>query len=50
MDEWYLKKATREMERSSWGVREDANMERRTAGVTGIRFEESESGCWMGAV
>lgn len=41
----YLKKATREIERSSCGVREDAKMERRTAGVTGIRREESDGGC-----
>ena len=35
----HLKKATRERERSSKIVREDAKMERSTAGVTGIRLE-----------
>lgn len=44
----YLKKATREIERSSWGVREEANIERSTAGVTGIRLVESDGGCWLG--
>ncbi|KAG5221572.1 SCF E3 ubiquitin ligase complex F-box protein [Salix suchowensis] len=34
------------MERSSCGVREDANMERRTAGVTGMRLESSAGGGW----
>lgn len=34
----YLKNATRERDRSSRIVREDANMDRRTAGVTGIRL------------
>ena len=38
------------MERSSWGVREEANIERRTAGVTGIRLEESGGECWIGVV
>lgn len=33
------------MERSSCGVRDDAKMERKTAGVTGIRLVESEGGC-----
>ena len=32
----YLRKATREIERSSFGVREEANMDRSTDGVTGI--------------
>lgn len=36
------------MERSSCGVREDANMERRTAGVTGMRLESSAGGGWRG--
>jgi len=35
------KKAIREIERSSWGEREEAKMERRTAGVMGIRLFES---------
>lgn len=34
----YLKNAIREMVRSSIAVRDDAKMERRTAGVTGIRL------------
>lgn len=41
----YRKKAIREMERSSWGEREEEKIERRTAGVTGIRLFESEGGC-----
>jgi hypothetical protein len=41
----YLKKAIREIERSSCGVRDDAKMERKTAGVTGMRREESDGGC-----
>ena len=32
----YLTNAMREMERSSFGVRDEAKMERRTAGVTGM--------------
>ncbi|KAG6833912.1 hypothetical protein H0H87_007923 [Tephrocybe sp. NHM501043] len=40
----HLKKAMRDMDRSSCGVREDAKMERRTAGVTGMRLSESEGG------
>lgn len=40
----YLKNATREIDRSSLGVREDENMERSTAGVTGIR--DSDVGCF----
>lgn len=40
----YLKKATREMDRSSTGVREDEKMDRSTVGVTGIR--EFDVGCW----
>jgi len=40
-----LKKAIREIDRSSCGVRDDAKMERKTAGVTGIRREESDGGC-----
>ena len=43
--ESYLKKAMREIERSSCGVRDDANMERRTVGVTGIRLDELDGGC-----
>jgi hypothetical protein len=35
----YLKNATRDMDLSSWGVREDVNMERNTAGVTGNRLD-----------
>lgn len=31
----YLKNATRDIERSSMAVREDAKIDRRTAGVTG---------------
>lgn len=34
-----LKNATRDMDLSSWGVREDVNMERSTAGVTGNRLD-----------
>jgi hypothetical protein len=34
----YLKNAMRERERSSPGDREEAKMERKTAGVTGIRL------------
>jgi hypothetical protein len=34
------------MERSSCGVREEANMDRKTAGVTGIRLEESGPDDW----
>lgn len=34
-----LKNATRDMDLSSWGVREDVNMERNTAGVTGNRLD-----------
>ena len=34
----HLKNATREMVRSSIAVRDDAKMERKTAGVTGIRL------------
>jgi len=36
------KNATREMERSSCGVLEEANIDRKTAGVTGMRLEESD--------
>lgn len=39
----YLKKAIREIDRSSWGVRDDENIERRTAGVTGMC--ELDVGC-----
>lgn len=35
----YLKNATRDMDLSSWGVRDDVNMERNTAGVTGNRLD-----------
>lgn len=37
----HLKKATREMERSSEGVRDEANIDLSTAGVTGIFLGES---------
>lgn len=40
-DNNHRKKAIREMERSSWGEREEENMERKTAGVTGMRREVS---------
>ena len=33
----HRKKAIREIERSSWGDRDEAKMERNTAGVTGMR-------------
>ena len=42
----YLKKATRERDRSSRIVREEANIERRTAGVTGMRLEDLGGGYW----
>ena len=35
-----LKKAAREMDRSSKTVLDDAKMPRRTAGVTGIRLDD----------
>ena len=41
----YRKKAIREMERSSRGDREEAKIERKTAGVTGMRLFESIGGC-----
>ena len=44
----YLKKATRDMDRSSTGVREDEKIERSTVGGTGIR--ESDMGCWSWGV
>lgn len=37
----YRKKAILEIERSSCGERDEANIERKTAGVTGIRLLES---------
>lgn len=40
----YLKNATRDKDRSSRIVREEAKMERRTAGVTGIRLGGSLGG------
>jgi len=40
------KNATREMERSSCGVREEANIDRKTAGVTGMRLDESGPDDW----
>jgi hypothetical protein len=40
----HRKKAVREIERSSWGVRDDAKMERSTAGVTGTRLLPSVCG------
>lgn len=36
------------MERSSLGVREDAKMERKTAGVTGIPSDSDEDCCNVG--
>lgn len=39
-----LKKATRDKDLSSRMVREEAKMERRTAGVTGMRLEDFEGG------
>lgn len=43
----YRKNAILEIERSSWGEREEANIERRTAGVTGILlFSSTGGGCW----
>ena len=40
--EWnHLKNATREIVRSSIAVRDDAKIDRRTAGVTGIRLPPS---------
>jgi len=39
------KKAIREMERSSCGDREEAKIERRTAGVTGMRLFGSIGVC-----
>ena len=40
----HLKKATRDKDRSSRMVREEAKMERRTAGVTGMRLEDFVGG------
>ena len=40
----YRKKATRDKERSSNAVRDDANIERKTAGVTGIRLRLGDGG------
>jgi len=34
-----LKNATRDIDLSSWGVREDVKIERNTAGVTGNRLD-----------
>jgi hypothetical protein len=34
----------REIERSSWGERDEANIDRRTAGVTGMRRFSSTVG------
>lgn len=39
------KNATREIDRSSCGDREEAKIERKTAGVTGMRLAESDGGC-----
>ncbi|KAG5716673.1 hypothetical protein E4T56_gene16254 [Termitomyces sp. T112] len=36
----------RDKERSSCGVREEAKIERSTAGVTGMRLCESAGSCW----
>ena len=44
----YLKKATLEIERSSRIERDEANMERNTAGVTGILLLELGVGGWLG--
>lgn len=41
----YRKNATREIDRSSCGDREEAKIERKTAGVTGMRLAESDGGC-----
>jgi len=40
------KNATRDKERSSRMVREDAKMDRKVAGVTGMRLEESFGRGW----
>ena len=40
----HLKKATRDKDLSSRMVREEAKMERRTAGVTGMRLVDFEGG------
>ena len=45
---FYRKKAIRDIDLSSCGEREDANMERRTAGVTGIRRVLSACNGWGG--
>jgi hypothetical protein len=47
MARWHAhrKNATREIDRSSCGDREEAKIERKTAGVTGMRLAESEGGC-----
>ena len=44
----HLKKATRDKDRSSRMVREEAKMERRTAGVTGGRRVGSDAGSGWG--
>lgn len=43
-EDTYLKNATRDRERSSSAVREDANIFLRTAGVTGMRLRFGEAG------
>jgi hypothetical protein len=43
----HLKNATREIERSSSAERDDANIVRRTAGVTGKRLFDGECGGWL---
>ena len=46
----YLKKATLEMDRSSRTVREEAKIDRKTAGVTGIVLSEGVGGLPAGAL
>jgi len=43
-----LKNATREIDRSSKTVREEAKMERKTPGVTGKRLDGFGCGCCVG--
>lgn len=43
-----LKKAAREMDRSSKTVLDDAKIPRRTAGVTGIRLDDEPGEGWLG--
>jgi hypothetical protein len=46
----YLKNAAREIERSSSGVLEEANIDRNNAGVTGIRLFSGGAGWDWGAL